>query len=89
MTMLQLIDLEPDSSVQEAEYARLLGYPPHHVPEGRSLELAQWARQWYAENGRPWIYARQNQSLELAGERVKIDGAGFSSDRRTRGAEGL
>jgi hypothetical protein len=79
MTTLQLIDLQPDTSVQEGEYARLLGYPPHHVPEARALELAQWARQWYAENGRPWIYARQNQSLELAGERVKIDGAGFSS----------
>lgn len=65
--------------MQDAEYARLLGYPAHHVLEGRALELAQWARQWYAKNGRPWIYARQNQSLELAAEGVKIDGASFSS----------
>ncbi len=79
MTALQLIDLRPDCSVQEGEYARLLGYPPHHVSEGRALELAHWARQWYSENGRPWIYARQSESLELAGEHVKIDGAGFSS----------
>ncbi len=79
MTTLQLIDLQPDTSVQEAEYSRLLGYPPHHVPEGRALELVHWAREWYSKNGRPWIYARQSQSLELAGERVRIDGASFSS----------
>jgi hypothetical protein len=77
--MLHFIDPKPDCSVQEMEYTRLLGYPPHHVPEGRARELAQWARQWYAENGRPWIYARQNQNLDLAGEGVRIDGTGFSS----------
>ncbi|HXD00794.1 MAG TPA: hypothetical protein VN048_15740 [Verrucomicrobiae bacterium] len=79
MTTLQLTDRQPDSSVQEAEYARLLGYPPRHVPEGRALELAQWAREWYSKNGRPWIYARQSLNLELAGERVRIDHASFSS----------
>jgi hypothetical protein len=77
--MLHLTDLQPDTSVQDAEYARLLGYPPHHVSEGRAQELAQWAREWYAKNGRPWIYARQNDRLEMAGDDVKIDGAGFSS----------
>lgn len=77
--MLHLTDLQPDASVQDAEYSRLLGYPPHHVPEGRARELTQWAREWYAKNGRPWIYARQNGSLELAGEGVKMDGAIFSS----------
>ncbi len=77
--MLHLTDLQPDTSVQDAEYSRLLGYPPHHVPEGRARELAQWAREWYAKNGRPWVYARQNGSLELAGDGVKMDGAVFSS----------
>jgi hypothetical protein len=77
--MLHLTELQPDTAVQDAEYARLLGYPPHHVPEGRAHELAQWARQWYSKNGRPWIYARQNGGLELAGDGVKIDGAVFSS----------
>ncbi len=79
MDLLHLFDPEPDGNVQEAEYTRLLGYPREHVPEGRSMELAQWARKWYSENGRPWLYARENHNLELAGNGVKIDGADFSS----------
>jgi len=55
--MLELTDKHPDINVQETEYTRLLGYPKQHVLEGRSRELADWVRQWYAANGRPWIYA--------------------------------
>jgi hypothetical protein len=77
--LLQLTDAQPDTGVQEAEFARLLGYPPHHVPEGRAVELARWARQWYAENGRPWIYARQIRSFELGAGHVRIDGSDFYS----------
>jgi hypothetical protein len=57
--MFELIDAHPVLAVQESEYKRLLGYPPHHLLEERSRELADAARQWYAENGRPWIYARE------------------------------
>jgi hypothetical protein len=49
-------------NVQPEEYVRLLGYPRGWVLEGRALELADWARDWYAENGRPWFYARQAES---------------------------
>jgi hypothetical protein len=77
--MLELTDKHPDINVQESEYTRLLGYPKQHVREGRSRELADWVRQWYAANGRPWIYARQADHLELANERLRIHGAGFSS----------
>ena len=77
--MFELIDTHPDSNVQESEYKRLLGFPGDYVLEGRSRELADKARQWYAQNGRPWVYARQIEGLELAGDRLHVSGAVFSS----------
>lgn len=76
---MELIDLNPNVSVQEAEFKRLLGYPRRHILEGRALELAAGVKQWYSEHGRPWIYARQMDGLELANERLKIAGTEFSS----------
>jgi len=67
--------------VQEAEYQRLLGYPKHHLPDGRARELADWARTWYAENGKPWIYARQTGGLELKNQRLQIRETEFASTR--------
>ena len=77
--MLELFDTHPDCNVQEAEYKRLLGYPARHHLEGRAREIAEASRQWYAEHGRPWIYARQAEALELSGSQIRINGAGFSS----------
>jgi hypothetical protein len=77
--MFELIDTHPPVNVQEAEYQRLLGYPKHHVPEGRARELADWARTWYAENGKPWIYARQTGDLELKNKRLQVRGTEFTS----------
>ena len=79
--MLELFDSHPDCAVQESEYKRLLGYPGRHVLEGRAREIAEAARQWYAEHGRPWLYARQTEAVELSGSRIKINGSGFSSPR--------
>src|SRR5438045_2934542 len=78
--MFELIDIQPDIHVLESEYKRLLGFPPHYVLEGRVLELAQWARRWYAENGKPWIYGRQTP-LQLVPNRLRINGAEFASKR--------
>jgi hypothetical protein len=77
--MHEVIDRHPESNVQEPEYARLLGYPSHHVLEGRARELADWCRQWFSQHGQPWMYARQCDGLALVGERLEIEGAGFSS----------
>ena len=77
--MLEWFDPQPDCQVQEAEFIRLLGYPAGHELEGRARELADATRQWYAEHGRPWIYARQTEAMELDGNGVKINGAGFAS----------
>jgi hypothetical protein len=69
------IDVAPE------EYARLLGYPRGWVLEGRSRELANWARDWYAANGRPWFYARQAEDLAIDGDSIRIDGTAFISKR--------
>lgn len=69
------------------EYARLLGYPKGWTLEGRPLELAEWARDWYAEHGRPWIYARQAGSFTLTEGALCIDGARFTTPRLAKTLE--
>jgi len=76
--MIETLDLRPDSAVEEAEYHRLLGYPRGHVLTERARELAAWARRWFAENGRSWIYLRE-ANLELAADALRIDGVEFAS----------
>lgn len=77
--VLEVLDTRPAVDVSEAEYRRLLGYPREHVPGERARELATWARGWYAEHGRPWVYLREAQ-LEL-GDTLKFDGTPFHSPR--------
>ncbi len=75
----EIFDTVPAVNVAEAEYSRLLGYPPHHAPGERADELAAWARRWFAEHGRPWVYLREAE-LELAdGGALRLDGAEFQS----------
>ncbi|MDZ7361133.1 MAG: hypothetical protein ONB46_10450 [candidate division KSB1 bacterium] len=77
--MIELFEVQPQTNVQEAEYKRLLGYPAEHVLTDRARELTEWARRWYAENGKPWVYARQIERLDLSKGRLNIDGVDFSS----------
>jgi hypothetical protein len=79
--MIELVDTNPDTNVQPAEFKRLLGYPPDRVVEGRALELMNWARSWFARNGRPWVYSRTAERLEIGAGSVRIDGVQFSSNR--------
>ncbi len=69
------VDVQPD------EYNRLLGYPRDFTLEGRALELANWARDWYAANGRPIACARSVGDFQLDGDAVCLDGARFTSRR--------
>jgi hypothetical protein len=78
---LELAGAPPDVNVLSEEYVRLLGFPRGWQLEGRSLELADWARDWYAKNGHPWIYARQADSFEITGDSICINGATFTSKR--------
>jgi hypothetical protein len=77
--MFGLLETNPPVNVPEAEYKRLLGYPKSHELGARPRELAEWARQWFSENGRPWIYVRQMDKLELKNGKLRITGVEFSS----------
>jgi len=74
-------DNAPTVAVEEAEYKRLLGFPAAYPLEGRARELADWAREWYGRNGRPWIFAHNARSLEIGDEALTVDGASFASRR--------
>jgi hypothetical protein len=78
---IELANTHAELNVLPEEYVRLLGYPRGWVLEGRALELADWARDWYAKNGRPWFYARQAESFEIDGDSIQIDGVQFTSKR--------
>jgi hypothetical protein len=79
--MFQLTETKPPVDVPESEYCRLLGYPKHHVLAGRPRELADVARKWYSENGRPWIFAREIGALELQDGKINLAGFEFSSQQ--------
>jgi hypothetical protein len=79
--MIELVDTLPDINVQPAEYKRLLGYPRDRVLDGRARDLTEWARGWYAKNGKPWVYAREAQSFELINGSINIDGVTFASTK--------
>ena len=75
---LEQLDVNPKVDVQEAEYRRLLGYPAHHAPGERADELATWARGWFAEHGRPWVFMREVE-VGVTTDRLMIDGTEFHS----------
>ncbi len=79
--MLELFETHPNVNVEESEFQRLLGYPKNFVMTGRACELADAARKWFAENGRPWFYARQADGVKLADGKLHVGGTGFSSKR--------
>ena len=53
------------------------------VMTGRARELAEMRAPWYAEHGRPWVYARRRRALEHSTvRRSAIDGVPFHAARR-------
>lgn len=78
---MELAGALADVDVLPAEYMRLLGYPRGWQLEGRAMELAEWAREWYAQHGRPWVFAREAEDFEVAGDSILINHVGFSSPR--------
>jgi len=77
--VIELLDTLPDVNVQPAEYKRLLGLPPDYVLTGRTRELADGARAWYVKHGRPWLYARACDRLDVADAAIRIDDVPFDS----------
>src|SRR3984957_16300869 len=79
--MFSFTEIEPRLNVLEAEFLRLLGFPPGHEVGERPRELADWARRWYAEHGRPWIFARSAEGLEIVDNNIYLGGTEFFSER--------
>ena len=79
--MNELIDLKPELNISDSEYKRLLGYPPDYLLEGKSQELAGRAKHWYAENGRPWIYAFKTDEIKISDACLEINDVKFSSNK--------
>ena len=77
---LEFLDTRAAVAVDAAEYRRLLGYPRGHVPGERARELELWARGWYGEHGRPWVYLREAE-LEFTADALRLDGAAFDSPK--------
>ncbi len=67
------IETEPRVDVQESEYKRLLGYPPEHEVGPRVRDLIDSTNQWYEENGRPWVYSRRTEIVELLPSAIRIE----------------
>lgn len=81
---MEWLETHPDVEVQSSEYLRLLGYPPNFVLEGRARELADWARAWYAERGRPWAYAREFGDSAVGDGAIAVGGERFHSEALRR-----
>jgi hypothetical protein len=77
--MFEFITTQPNCDVPEAEYVRLLGLPRGHALTERMRELADGARAWFRQHGRPWIYAREADSVQRHDSHFTINGTGFSS----------
>ncbi len=77
---MEIHDTQPDYQVQDAEFLRLLGYPAGHEPGARVRELMAWARAWYGEHGRPWVYLRRVE-FQTDAEQLRLDGVAFDSPR--------
>jgi hypothetical protein len=78
---MEFTDTAPNVDVRPDEYNRLLGYPRGGVPSDRAVELAAWAREWYAQHGRPWVYAREAELQHIGNESIVIEGVGLTSTR--------
>ena len=77
---MEFYDPSPAHAVEDTEYLRLLGYPPGHEPGERVRELMAETREWYARNGRPWVYLRE-ATLQNGPETLRLDGVEFQSHR--------
>jgi len=82
--VIELLDTSPQIAVDPAEYHRLLGYPRGAELSERAQELEACTRAWYAAHGRPWIYARQAATVEVADHAVVVDGERLTSPRLRR-----
>lgn len=79
--MTEWRELGPPVHVEPANYYRLLGYPAGVAPGERAIELADASIAWYAEHGRPWLYARTAAEVTLDDHGVTLEGCPFGARR--------
>lgn len=79
-----MIDAAPLVNIDDREYLRLLGYPPTAEIGDRPKELMSQARDWYASNGKPWVYSRTVE-LTFSENTFALDGVLFTG-QKLRGA---
>lgn len=70
--------------VLDSEFKRLLQLPPNYVFVDRMAENAEWVREWYAENGRPWLCARHVDGCVVTEETVTLGGRKLQSRELAR-----
>ncbi|HTX19039.1 MAG TPA: hypothetical protein VMG34_10305 [Bacteroidota bacterium] len=75
-----LVDASPRVDVDDAEFKRLLGYPPDHPVGDRVQELLDATKLWYEDHGRPWVVSTRAASIELGSGDLRIGGVEFTSD---------
>jgi hypothetical protein len=76
---MNLFETKPSINIDPGEFKRLLGLPPEYTMAGRVSELAEWAGEWYAANGNPWVYAHQVEELDLDNIEIRIEGESLHS----------
>src|SRR5581483_8282955 len=86
--MIHRVEIRPEIAVQPAEYHRLLGYPPGRELSERAAELEQLTRDWYAANGRPWVYTHVTEEISVGKSSFVIEREAFISSRLRNTLEG-
>jgi hypothetical protein len=83
------------AEVEPREFNRLLGIPRDRELEGLLAERADWARGWYAANGRPYLAARRHGIVMLGTDIVRLEsgvelgGRAFTDHLRRYGAHAM
>ncbi len=79
-TILAIDPAQVAGEIDPAELSRLLGMPRERPLEGLLAERAEWARDWYARHGKPYLTARRHEIAAIDQDAVRLeDGRTFPS----------
>jgi hypothetical protein len=73
-SVVPLVPAVVAADVPEREYRRLLGLPRGTELSDDLRERAEWARGWYASQGRPFVAARRVGITALGQQSVSVEG---------------
>jgi hypothetical protein len=75
-------NLHPE--VRDEEYKRLLRVPADFEFTGAIADNVSWAKQWFAEHGRPWLWARTVDTVFATETTAVVGGIAFESRELAR-----